>query len=139
MPALTPAAASKRLLSTLIPYEPRDGDYIDLLMLKQTFPKLRWDLALLGTTASNNKAHIERRLPLLGRIRQMQKVVVLVSSLESWLAHYNTEHPQVTRLTIDALKKAQRAYEAKLRFIRLDVAYKQNTHAGRKPVLKGLK
>ena len=125
MPSITPAAAANRLLSILKPYEKKDGEYIDLLILKQGFPQIRWDLTLLGTTASNSKKHIERRLPLLGRTRQMQKVVVLLSSLEAWISHYNKEYPELSGLTIDALKKSQKAYEAKLRLIRLDAKFRQ--------------
>jgi len=68
----------------LLKWQIDDGEYINLVALKQAFPKFRWDLYLVGITSSNRKIH--RTKPLLGRLLR-NAVIVLLSSMRDVLTY----------------------------------------------------
>ena len=110
---------------TLAKYEPEDGEYIDLTAFFEVFPqtsKKFWESSLLGC-GSGGRTHQVKRLPLLGRKRThvgKSRVVVLVDSLRTWLAHYNPDKERTVESLIEELQKVSRRHEQKRRRIALE-------------------
>jgi len=118
----------------LLTWQVNDGPYIHLVALKQALPGFRWDLYLIGITASCRPKQA-RTLPLLGRTRR-GAVVVLMSSLRAWLTHYNPSAPELVEQMLEDLAKAERQYLARLNLIRAEVRAKSGDAPGRKPTPK---
>jgi hypothetical protein len=124
-----------QLSKALSPYTDADGPYIDLGVLQDALPAHRWDCVLLGQGV-NRKIPV-KRLPLLGRKVQANRIVVLISSLAEWLHHYNDARGpqglQVVRSALDGLQLAQRQYETGLKQLREETRLKWGEPRGRKP------
>lgn len=108
----------KKLARTLRPWCEEDGEFIHLKALKEAMPNHRWDLYLLGETASNRPDRIMRTQPLLGRNHSHQRVVVLMSSMRKWLTHYNTDKPETVEAMLSDLRQADHRYRARLKMLR---------------------
>lgn len=130
------AHINNRLRRVLQPHTDADGPYISLPVLLDVLPAHRWDMYLLGITASNKADQVMRTQPLLGRKVQATRIVVLVSSLREWLTHYNPDKPVTVAGMIDGLQLAEKQYQAGLNRLRAEVAARDGAKAGRRPAEK---
>lgn len=102
---------NNKLKRRLQSWEPVDGDCVHLVVLKTVLPNYGenfWMSCLIGSSASLETRSI-KRLPLQGRFKA-RRIVVLMSSLSAWLAHYNPDKPQTVAALMAELVKAEAVY-----------------------------
>lgn len=125
------AELQRRVLRRLLPYKPEDGPTIDLRALSSAlgFSHATWLARLIGEGATGSAPWRSptKVPPLLGRIWQGGRPVVLASSFVDWVAHQN---PHLSPQQCQALTEELVAETERLRQYWRDVT-KENRLAGK--------
>ena len=122
-------------------YSPEDGEYVDIVVMAKVFPTIHidfWKRCILGLAAGDRAKPI-KRLPLRGRKKTpfsggSIRTVILMSSLEQWLQHYNPAQEKTVQEITDSLRKYQRQHDRKLhQLMALRILKRGHKLHGKKP------
>lgn len=83
----------------------RDGECIDIRAPLQIFPKTRWDLVAIGE--SGNRPAVTARM-------RGARVMLLASSLETWLESYGGVKPENLQHVMQRLRMIHRKFDLDL-------------------------
>ena len=113
---------SNILERTLTYYTPEDGEAFDIVVFPKVFTNISlnfWKSCLLGCGVGARNIKV-KRLPLRGRLKKVQggiRIVILASSLQDWLEHYNPDSQKSVQEIIDALRKQDKRYAKELKIL----------------------